>query len=125
MTDAFSGGGELGGLIRSMDWSKTPLGSIDRWPQSLKTSLSLILSSQHPMWIGWGPGATFLYNDAYIPVLSRAKHPWALGRPAAEVWAEIWDVIEIAAMYNFTNRMAHATGMLPNVEYHTLARGQV
>ncbi len=92
MTDAFSGGGELGGRIRSMDWSKTPLGPIERWPQSLKTSLSLILSSQHPMWIGWGPEATFLYNDAYIPVLSRAKHPWALGRPAAEVWAEIWDV---------------------------------
>ncbi|HKP56886.1 MAG TPA: ATP-binding protein [Polyangiales bacterium] len=44
------------------------------------------------MWIGWGPEATFLYNDAYIPVLSLAKHPWALGRPAAEVWAEIWDV---------------------------------
>jgi PAS domain S-box-containing protein len=92
MTNAFSGGGELGRLIRSLDWSQTPLGPIDRWPQSLKTSVSLILSSQHPMWIGWGPDATFLYNDAYIPVLSLAKHPWALGRPAAEVWAEIWDV---------------------------------
>lgn len=35
---------------------------------------------------------------------------------------EIWDVAEIAAMYNFTNRMALATGMLPNSEYHALAR---
>jgi signal transduction histidine kinase/DNA-binding response OmpR family regulator len=87
-----TGGGELGALIRAMDWSRTPLGPIASWPQSLKTSVSLILNSQHPMWIGWGPEATFLYNDAYIPVLSRAKHPWALGRPAAEVWAEIWDV---------------------------------
>lgn len=51
-----------------------------------------MLNSQHPMWIGWGPQMTFLYNDAYIPVLSLAKHPWALGRPASEVWAEIWDV---------------------------------
>jgi len=92
MSDAFSGGGELGALIRALDWSKTPLGPLARWPQSLKTSLSLMLNSQHPMWIGWGPEATFLYNDAYIPVLSHAKHPWALGRPAAEVWAEIWDV---------------------------------
>ena len=92
MTDAFSGGGELGRLIRSLDWSRTPLGPIEQWPQSLKTSVSLILNSQHPMWIGWGPEATFLYNDAYIPVLSLAKHPSALGRPAAEVWAEIWDV---------------------------------
>jgi uncharacterized peroxidase-related enzyme len=35
---------------------------------------------------------------------------------------DLWDVIEIAAMFNFTNRMAHATGMLPNPEYHALAR---
>jgi hypothetical protein len=44
------------------------------------------------MWIGWGPQAVFLYNDAYIQVLGSAKHPWALGRPAAEVWSEIWDI---------------------------------
>jgi signal transduction histidine kinase len=44
------------------------------------------------MWIGWGPENSFLYNDAYLSVLGAAKHPWALGRPAAEVWAEIWDV---------------------------------
>ena len=50
-----------------------------------------MLNSQHPMWIGWGHDATFLYNDAYVQVLSLAKHPWALGKPAALVWAEIWD----------------------------------
>ena len=44
------------------------------------------------MWIGWGPQAHFLYNDAYIQVLGSAKHPWALGRPAAEVWSEIWEI---------------------------------
>ena len=86
-----SGGGELGRLIRDYDWSRTPLGPIKLWPQSLKTSLNLILNSQHPMWIGWGPEVTFLYNDAYIEVLSLAKHPSALGRPASKVWAEIWD----------------------------------
>ncbi|HET9933225.1 MAG TPA: ATP-binding protein [Polyangiaceae bacterium] len=89
---ALTGGGELGALIRAMDWSKTPLGPISSWPQSLKTSVSLILNSQHPMWIGWGREATFLYNDAYVQVLSLAKHPWALGRPFVEVWSEIWDV---------------------------------
>src|SRR5690349_5175264 len=87
-----TGGSELTELINSKDWSLTPLGPIDAWPQSLRTSVNLILNSQHPMWIGWGPEMTFLYNDAYIQVLSAAKHPWALGRPAPEVWAEIWDV---------------------------------
>jgi PAS domain S-box-containing protein len=90
--DWLAGGGVLGQLIRTHDWSNTPLGAIDCWPQSLKTSVNLILNSQHPMWLGWGPEATFLYNEAYIPVLSSAKHPSALGKPAAEVWSEIWDI---------------------------------
>ena len=84
--------GRLGHLIRDFDWSATPLGPLASWPQSLRTAVSLILNARHPMWIGWGPEATFLYNDAYIEVLGVAKHPWALGRPAAEVWSEIWDV---------------------------------
>jgi signal transduction histidine kinase/DNA-binding response OmpR family regulator len=87
-----TGAGEMGTLIQSYDWSRTPLGAIENWPRSLKTSVSLILNSQHPMWVGWGPSMTFLYNDAYISVLGLAKHPWALGRPATEVWAEIWEV---------------------------------
>ena len=87
-----SGGGELSRLLLAKDWSATPLGPVEQWPQSLKTTVSLMLNSRHPMWVGWGPEATFLYNDAYISVLSDAKHPWALGLPASVVWAEIWDV---------------------------------
>ncbi len=87
-----AGGGELGALIRDFNWESTPLGPIELWPQSLKTSVSLMLNSQHAVWIGWGPEVTFLYNDAYIRVLGAAKHPWALGRPTEEVWVEIWDV---------------------------------
>ncbi|MGH9326330.1 MAG: GAF domain-containing protein [Terriglobia bacterium] len=87
-----AGAGDMGLLITRHDWSQTPLGPIETWPQTLKASVGLMLSSQHPMWIGWGSEATFLYNKAYIQVLSLAKHPWALGKPAAEVWAEIWDV---------------------------------
>ncbi len=86
-----AGAGEMGQLIGQHNWDDTPLGPIEKWPQILKTSVSLILNSQHPMWLGWGPAQTFLYNDAYISVLSLAKHPAALGRPASEVWAEIWD----------------------------------
>ena len=90
--DWLAGGGELGRQIREHDWSQTSLGPIERWPQSLKTSVNLILSARHPMWIGWGKDVVFLYNDAYIQVLSLAKHPWALGKPAADVWPEIWDI---------------------------------
>ena len=90
--DFLTAPGALSAQILAHDWSHTPLGPIAQWPQSLKTVVSLMLSSHQPMWIGWGPQATFLYNDAYIDVLSMAKHPWALGRPAAEVWAEIWDI---------------------------------
>jgi signal transduction histidine kinase len=82
--------GALGRQIAEFDWSATPLGRLDAWPQSLRTTVNLMLNSSHPIWIGWGPQATFLYNDAYIDVLGAAKHPWALGRPAQEVWAEIW-----------------------------------
>jgi PAS domain S-box-containing protein len=90
--DWLAGGGTLGQMIRIHDWSRTSLGPIESWPQSLKTSVNLILNARHPMWIGWGAESAFLYNDAYIQVLSSAKHPWALGRPAAEVWPEIWDI---------------------------------
>jgi signal transduction histidine kinase len=83
--------GEMGARIWAHDWAGTPLGPIAAWPYSLKTVISLMLNSPQPMWMGWGEQVTFLYNDAYINVLSLAKHPWALGRPTAEVWAEIWD----------------------------------
>ncbi|WP_256080186.1 ATP-binding protein [Massilia sp. YIM B04103] len=83
--------GEMGALIAAHDWQATPLGDLRQWPQSLRTAINLILNSTQPMWIGWGPDITFLYNDAYIDVLSLAKHPRALGRPAREVWSELWD----------------------------------
>jgi len=82
----------MGERIRTLAWEKTSLGPLNSWPQSLKTAIGLMLNSQHPIWVAWGPEALFLYNDAYIDVLSLAKHPWALGKPAAVVWAEIWDI---------------------------------
>lgn len=84
-----TGGGELGERIRSKDWSQTPLGPVDTWPQSLRTCVRIILTSSQPMFVWWGPGLTNLYNDAYISIIG-GKHPAALGQPAAEVWKEIW-----------------------------------
>ena len=84
--------GELAALVRAKDWSQTSLGPPETWSLSLRTVLGLMLSSRYAMWLGWGPELLFFYNDAYASTLG-AKHPWALGRPTREVWAEIWDAI--------------------------------
>jgi len=86
--DVFTGGGETGRRMREMDWSATPLGRPEDWPQSLRTTVNLMLTSSFPMFTAWGPELTFLHNDSYRPILG--DKPEALGRPFAEVWAETW-----------------------------------
>ena len=86
------GGGEMGARIRAHDWSATPLGPPDAWPQSMRSALSICLNTSLVSAVHWGPELRILYNDAYIPTLAE-RHPWALGRPFHEVWAEIWDVL--------------------------------
>jgi PAS domain S-box-containing protein len=82
----------MGKLIREMDWSRTPLGPIESWPQSLKTAVRIMLTSRQPFWLGWGEQLIKLYNDPY-KAIAGGKHPAALGQPAAVVWREIWDQI--------------------------------
>ena len=87
-----AGGGELGGMIRERDWSQTPLGPLESWPQSLRTSASICVASRFPIVLYWGPEFVVLYNDAYSAILG-SKHPWALGQRCRDCWAEIWDTI--------------------------------
>ena len=89
-TSFLDGGGELGALMRAFDWSTTPLGPPERWPQSLRSAVSILLPSKAQIVLFWGPDFITLYNDAYRPVFG-AKHPGALGRPASEAWSEIWE----------------------------------
>lgn len=86
----FTGGGEMGALMRSHDWSNTPLGAIENWPPTLRTLVSTILASRFPQSIFWGDDLILLYNDPII-VTFGANHPHALGQPLREVWSEIWD----------------------------------
>ncbi|MBS0168988.1 MAG: response regulator [Nitrospira sp.] len=90
--DWLIGGGEMGARTRAFDWSTTPLGPMDRWPQSLKTAVSIMLGCQYPLLIWWGDELIHFYNDAYLPVLGK-RHPGALGQPAPVVWSEAWPLV--------------------------------
>jgi signal transduction histidine kinase/DNA-binding response OmpR family regulator len=87
------GGGEMGALMRSIDWSKTAVGPVETWPQSLRTALSILLETGFPMYIAWGPAFTQFYNDGYRPILGSTKHPAAMGASTRETFAEIWHII--------------------------------
>ncbi|MEO6445548.1 MAG: hypothetical protein ABIZ91_19945 [Gemmatimonadaceae bacterium] len=88
-----AGGGEMGKLMRTLDWGKTAVGPAEGWPQSLRTALSILLETGFPLYIAWGPEFTQFYNDGYRPILGSTKHPAAMGRSTQETFGEIWDVI--------------------------------
>ena len=91
--DVLAGGGDMGALMRSVDWSRTAVGPVSGWPQSLRTALSILLETGFPMYIAWGPEFTQFYNDGYRPILGSTKHPAAMGASTRETFAEIWDII--------------------------------
>lgn len=84
-------GGDVAAVMAGFDWSASTLGPPAQWPGLLQTMVRILLTSRFSMWMGWGPDLRFLYNDAYARDTLGAKHPWALGRPAREVWSEAWD----------------------------------
>jgi signal transduction histidine kinase len=92
-TGFLEGGGEMGALMRSIDWSRTAVGPVETWPQSLRTALSILLETGFPMYIAWGPAFTQFYNDGYRPILGSTKHPGAMGASTRETFAEIWHII--------------------------------
>jgi len=88
-------GGEMGQLTRAKDWSKTEVGPEASWPQSLRTTLGILLNSKFPMFLFWGPNHICFYNDAYRPSLGNdGKHPSILGEKGADFWPEIWHFIK-------------------------------
>lgn len=95
MGSAAQGGdaaGVTGQMLLSTDWAATPLGPMDQWPQALRIAVSICQNSRFPMFVWWGPASINIYNDAYVPVLGK-RHPQAFGRPAREIWSDIWDVV--------------------------------
>lgn len=91
--DFLAGGGEMGALMRAHDWAATPLGPPEQWPQSLRTAVRILLNTNHPMFIWWGPELIQIYNDGYSRTMGPERHPAALGQRGRECWEEIWDII--------------------------------
>ena len=91
--EVLAGGGQMGALMRSIDWAKSPVGPVEAWPASLRTVLSIVLTSEHPMFVWWGKELVQFYNDGYRECLGSTKHPAAMGQRGRECWVEIWDVI--------------------------------
>jgi len=89
----FGGDGRLSRDLAEVDWAATPLGVPASWDRSLATMVRVVIASRFSMWMAWGPELTFFCNDAYRRDTLGRKYPWALGKPAREVWAEIWEDI--------------------------------
>src|SRR5580698_11198840 len=91
--DVLRAAGEMGELVRSLDWSATPLGAPENWSPALRAVVPILLANRFPQLLWWGPEYISIYNDAYRPILGR-KHPWGLGRPVRDCWSEVWDVLQ-------------------------------
>jgi PAS domain S-box-containing protein len=87
-SSVLTGGGQAGALMRLHDWTSTPLGSPETWPEALKTLVAVMLGSSQAMFLAWGRDRCLLYNDAYAEILA-SKHPAALGQDFLKVWQEI------------------------------------
>ncbi|WP_420470855.1 ATP-binding protein [Brevundimonas sp. FT23042] len=76
--------------IRAFDWSHTPIGPIEGWPQSLLTAVGMLIAAPNPMVLLWGTSGVLIYNDGYARFAGR-RHPELLGMGAREGWPEIAD----------------------------------
>jgi signal transduction histidine kinase len=111
------GGGEMARVIQAKDWSTTPLGPIAAWPQSLRTTVSLIQASSSPISLAWGPAHTQIYNDGYWPICG-AKHPRAMGQDFRECWASAFPVIGQAYETAWSGRSAYLEKMRMFLDRH-------
>lgn len=109
------GTGEMADLTRVFDWSQTPIGPIEQWPESLLITVNTLLASRHPMFLWWGPELVQFYNDAYRPSIGADKHPSALGQNGFECWPEIWPIIgpQIEAVMTHGEASWHEDQLVP------------
>jgi PAS domain S-box-containing protein len=113
--DFLAGGGEMGALTRAYRWEAGPLGSPETWPQGLRTAVRLLLNTNHPMLLWWGPQLIQFYNDAYRQTAGSEFHPAALGARCRECWDEIWDILgpQIQQVMESGEGTSHENQLLP------------
>jgi PAS domain S-box-containing protein len=87
------GGGEMGATMRDFDWSVTPIGIPEQWPEALRIAVKILLNTNHPMLIWWGPQLIQFYNDGFRQIAGSNLNTLALGSSGRTCWREIWDVI--------------------------------
>jgi PAS domain S-box-containing protein len=113
--DFLAGGGEMGALMRAYDWASHPIGAPDTWPQSLRTAIRIVLNTNHPMFIWWGPDLIQFYNDAYALTMDARQHHAGLGARGREFWHEIWPIIgpQIAQVMSGGGATWHENQLIP------------
>jgi PAS domain S-box-containing protein len=109
------GSGEMADRTRAFDWSKTPIGPIEQWPDVLLITVNTLLASRNPMFLWWGKDLVQFYNDAYRPSIGTDKHPSALGQRGIDCWPEIWSVIgpQINAVMSTGEATWHEDQLIP------------
>ena len=129
----FHGEGELARRCREKDWSQTPLGPVESWSMSLRTTAGLVVASPTPMILLWGPQLVQIYNDGYRVVMGN-KHPVGLGQPNRDCWPEVWEftapiyngVIARGESFNFDDqRLVLERNGRPEEAFFTLAYSPV
>jgi signal transduction histidine kinase len=113
----FPGPSDLARLCREREWSQTPLGPVEQWPQSLRTAASTVISAPFPMMLAWGPELVQIYNDGYRGIMG-SKHPDGLGQRVSECWTEVWD--EIRPMFErvFAGEVVQMDDLPLTIERH-------
>ncbi len=83
------GGGEMGAALRDHNWSASPLGSPDAWPQALKTIVCVMLASPQAMLVLWGEAQWMLCNDGGREILGD-QYP-TVGQPFSQLRGGVVD----------------------------------
>lgn len=87
------GGGEMGAAMREFDWTNSAVGSPGQWPEGLRISLKVLLNTNHPMLIWWGPDLIQFYNDGFSKIAGSYLRSNALGKSGRAYWEGIWEII--------------------------------